>query len=200
MLVQRPDRRAGSARNVARLPSRPCAPQAAVAANALVAGDVDALLTLSRAEQVSCDDVPAGLFPDCTPGRVLDGYGRAGADAEIRILQLADLRAELAGLLGGSSPGYQDDRGAGSMQILGLGTCGPPKPASRSYHLAFTTAIKPDSGGAAERWLGSLELVLRADSWVFALVFADSVAAWERVLDDPFEDVACGNVQPWPPG
>ncbi|MCI0686849.1 MAG: hypothetical protein L0Y54_06385 [Sporichthyaceae bacterium] len=86
------------------------------------------------------------------------------------------------------------------MQILGLGTCGPPDPASRSYHLAFTAAVGSPTGGAAERWLGSLEFVLRADSWVFALVFADTVTAWERVHGDPFEDVACGNVQPWRPG
>lgn len=91
----------------------------AAAANALVDGDVAALLEHSWAEEVRCDEVPADLFPDCAPGRVLNGYGRTGADAEIRILELADFRAELAGLLERIEPGHRTTGALARCRSLG---------------------------------------------------------------------------------
>ncbi len=63
----------------------------------------------------------------------------------------------------------------------------PDDPDRRSYHLAFWAA---DEGG-------SLELVRREGEWSIGIVYADSLANWKTVYDDPEAELACGNVQPW---
>ena len=45
------------------------------AANALAAGDDEALLRLSRVDTIVCDDVTREYFPECEPSAVLHGYG-----------------------------------------------------------------------------------------------------------------------------
>jgi len=54
--------------------------------------------------------------------------------------------------------------------------------------------------GPAERWLGSLEFVLRGGEWSFALLYSDSMAGWRQVYADPLRSFACGNVRPWGAG
>jgi hypothetical protein len=121
-----------------------------------------------------CDELPAlELFPDCAPGRVVDGHPFTDGEAEIRVLSEEDFRFRLAGL--------------GEPAVLGVGTCGSDDPASRSYHLAF------EGEGA----LGSLELVQREGEWSIGMLFADTEAGWKRQFDDPRAQLACGNVQPW---
>ena len=175
--------------------------RAGAAAVALTAGDVPALLELSVAEEFDCDALPAELFPDCTPGQVLHGYARSGGDGLIRILDRDAFRAELAALSDLVVPAFTDDVGTGELRVLGIGTCGPADPASRSYHLAFMVALSGAAGaGPAERWLGSLEFVLRGGEWSFALLYADSMASWRQVYADPLRSFACGNVRPWGAG
>ena len=50
--------------------------------------------------------------------------------------------------------------------------------------------------GAADEG-GSLELVRREGEWSIGIVYADSLANWKTVYDDPEAELACGNVQPW---
>jgi hypothetical protein len=171
------------------------------AANALTAGDVPALLALSLVEEFDCDALPTELFPDCAPGVVRRGYARSGGQGVIRILDRDAFRAELAALSERVDPGFTDDVGTGELRVLGVGTCGPDDPAGRSYHLAFVAALSGGAGtGPAERWLGSLEFVLRGGEWSFALLYADSMAAWRQVYADPLRSFACGNVLPWGAG
>ena len=175
--------------------------RAGAAAAALTAGDVPALLELSVVEEFDCDALPAELFPDCAPGQMLHGYARSGGDGLIRVLDRDAFRAELAALFDLVVPAFTDDVGTGELRVLGIGTCGPADPASRSYHLAFVVALSGAAGaGPAERWLGSLEFVLRGGEWSFALLYADPMAVWRQVYTDPLRSFACGNVRPWGAG
>ena len=147
--------------------------QAAAAANALDAGDVARLVELSYADEFRCDELPAELFPDCAPGKLLEGHAFTDAQGEIRILTGADYRTELGRL--------------GEATVLGVGTCGPDDPDRRSYHLAFE----------GDERLGSLELVLREDAWSVGMLFADTEAGWKKQFADPRAELACGNVEAW---
>jgi hypothetical protein len=147
--------------------------RAAAVAGALDTGDVDRLVELSHADEFRCDELPAELFPDCAPGKALDGHAFTDGQGEIRILTEERYRSELARL--------------GKAAVLGVGTCGPSDPDRRSYHLAF------EGGGK----LGSLELVHREGAWSVGMLFADTEAGWERQLTDPRSELACGNVRPW---
>ena len=84
---------------------------------------------------------------------------------------------------------YADAFVCEDLPVVGVGTCGPDDPDRRSYHLAFWTASR-DEGG-------SLELVRRQSEWSIGIVYADSLANWKSVYDDPETELACGNVQPW---
>lgn len=170
--------------------------RAVAAADALVAGDVDRLVELSRLEPFACDELPPDLFPDCAPGQALEGHAFSTSEPRIRILQPQEYRSRLAGLLERVDPDYSDERGSGELQVRGVGTCGPDDPAGRSYHLAFTAGLT-EEGEESRRWLGSLELVSREGEWVVGLLLVDSVEAWGRELADPFAETACGNVRPW---
>ena len=143
------------------------------ATSALEAGDVDRLVELSYSDEFRCDELPAELFPDCAPGKVLEGHAFTDGQGEIRILAEARYRAELDRL--------------GEAAVLGVGTCGPDDPERRSYHLAFE----------GEDRLGSLELVRREGAWWVGMLLADRESGWKRQLDDPRAELACGNVQPW---
>jgi hypothetical protein len=93
--------------------------RAAAAASALVAGDIDRLVELSYSDEFRCDELPAELFPDCAPGKVLEGHAFTDGQGEIRILAEARYRAELDRL--------------GEAAVLGVGTCGPDDPERRSF-------------------------------------------------------------------
>ena len=141
------------------------------AAAALVEGDTARLVELSYADTFVCDDLPAGMFPDCSPGATLEGHAVTGADGKISVLAADDYEARLADL--------------GEVTVTGVGTCGPDDPDRRSYHLAFWAA---DEGG-------SLELVRREGEWSIGIVYADSLERWETVYADPETELACGNVE-----
>jgi hypothetical protein len=171
--------------------------RAARTANALVARDADALVALGRAEPFPCAELDRALFPDCTGDEVLEGLAVAMSGPLFRILPEREFRAWLAELFGRVDSTYSDDRGAGALHVLGVGTCGPDDPERRSYHLAFTAGVAGEGGGASERWLGSVELVRREGEWVASVVYVDSVAAWRKDHADPFAELACGNVRAW---
>jgi hypothetical protein len=147
--------------------------RAAAAARALEEGDVALLVELSYADTFVCDDLPAEMFPECSPGENLEGHAVTGADGKISVLTVEEYEARLAELA--------------NATVTGIGTCGPDDPDRRSYHLAFWAA---DEGG-------SLELVRREGEWSIGIVYADSLANWKTVYDDPEAELACGNVQPW---
>jgi hypothetical protein len=174
--------------------------KAARAANALAAGDADALVALSRAEPFPCAELDRGVFPDCTGSEVLEGFAVFTGELRFRILSEAAFRDRLAGLFARVDPLYSDSRGAGALEVLGVGTCGPEDPERRSYHLAFTAGLAGEGDEPAERWLGSLELVMRDGEWVSSVVYADSVEAWRTEYADPFAQLACGNVRAWGSG
>jgi hypothetical protein len=171
--------------------------RAVAAANALLGGDPAGVLAVSAVETFTCDDLPAGIVPACRPGRVLTGHGVFAVASRISVVSAADYRQWLDDLFGRVSAGYADDRGPGRFVILGVGTCGPPDPDRRSYHLAFTVALTGPAGEPARRWLGSLEFVRRAGAWVTALMYLDTVDEWRREHGDPFRETACGNVRAW---
>jgi hypothetical protein len=149
--------------------------RAALAATALQEGDSGTLVELSYADTFVCDDLPAEMFPDCTPGETLEGHAITGADGKIAILSAEDYEARLGEL--------------GEVTVAGVGTCGPADPDRRSYHLAFWA---PDGLEG-----GSLELVRREGEWSIGIVYADSLENWKTVYDDPEAELACGNVQAW---
>jgi hypothetical protein len=149
--------------------------RAALAARALQEGDAAGLVELSYADTFVCDDLPAEMFPDCAPGKTLQGHAMTGADGKIAILATEDYEARLGGL--------------GEVTVAGVGTCGPDDPDRRSYHLAYWA---PDGSTG-----GSLELVRREGEWSIGIVYADSLESWQAVYDNPETELACGNVQPW---
>ena len=149
--------------------------RAAAAATALQEGDTARLVELSYADTFVCDDLPAEMFPDCSPGETLEGHAITGADGKISVLAAEDYEARLAEL--------------GEVTITGVGTCGPEDPDRRSYHLAFWAPNRAEGG--------SLELVKREGEWSIGIVYADTLENWETVYDDPEAELACGNVKPW---
>lgn len=174
--------------------------RAAVAANALLTGDPDALASVVTVETFTCDQMPAGVVPACRPGQVLAGLGVFAVATKISVVPTADYLGWLSDLLDRVDPEFADERGSGRFAVLGVGTCGPDDPDRRSYHLAFTAALRGTGGQPTERWLGSLEFVRRDGAWGYALVYLDTVAAWRTEHSDPFRSLACGNVRPWTVG
>ncbi|MGH3058507.1 MAG: hypothetical protein ACRDPP_09715 [Gaiellaceae bacterium] len=154
--------------------------RAAPAANALEEGDVAHLVELSHLDSFACDDLPAELFPDCSPGETLEGHAFTGADGTIAVLSPEEYEARLAELAGFDE-----------VTVTGVGTCGPDDPARRSYHLGYLAERR------GERWGGSLEFVLRDGEWSIGLVFADSIDRWKTQYSEPESQLACGNVQAW---
>ena len=164
-------------------------------ANALASGDTAALRALSIVETFDCDETPADVVPACKPGAVLSGYGRFAVDTRISVVPPGEYESVFGGLLDRVDPAYTDERGPGALAVMGVGTCGPADPTRRSYHLAFTAGLRGAS--APERWLGSLEFVMRDGQWSVGLVYADTVAAWQKEHRDPYRGIACGNVRAW---
>jgi hypothetical protein len=147
--------------------------RAAAAAAALDAGDARRLAELSYADEFRCDELPAELFPDCAPGKVMRGHPVTDGGGDIHVLTKDEYRSELGRL--------------GEAAVLGVGTCGPDDPDRRSYHLAFE----------ADDRLGSLELVRRGGEWSVGMLFSDTEDGWKGAFDDARAQLACGNVRPW---
>ncbi|MGH2636156.1 MAG: hypothetical protein ACRDHU_08435, partial [Actinomycetota bacterium] len=170
--------------------------RAAEAARALVAGDAAALLELSRPERFECTDVDVEFFPACETSSVLEGYPLTDARFAIEVLDRSAYRRQLDAILSSIEASYSDEQGDGSPTILGVGTCGPPDPERRSYHLVWTAAAS-EGGSEPERLLGSFEFTYDHD-WAIALWFLDTVDGWGQVYTDPFAEIGCaGAADPW---
>ena len=137
------------------------------------------------------------IFPACAEGGVLRGHAVASSVPVFEVLSPAAYRSQLEAILGNVDPSFTDDHGTGSIEVLGVGTCGPESsPARRSYHLGMTMAVS-DAGAPAERLLGSFELVFRGGRWWISVWYLDTLEAWSRSSPDPFTTIACGNMLPW---
>ena len=166
------------------------------AATSLVAGDAEGLLRLHRPDVFDRSEVEVEIFPACAEGGVLRGHPIASAAFGIEVLSPSRYQRQLVSVVGAIDPSFEDDHGDGTMKVLGVGTCGPPDLAGRSYHLGYTAAIS-EAGAPPERVLGSFEVIHREGRWWIGLWFLDTLAAWEDVSGDPFTTIACGNMEPW---
>jgi hypothetical protein len=166
-------------------------------ATALNHRDGGSLVPLSRPTTIDCDEVAREYFPACASEDVLRGYGISGANFLVEVLGKGAYRQQLETVIGAIDPSYSDGLGAGSAQVLGVGTCGPDIPGRRTYHLSWTAAAA-ESGGAAERVLGSFELTFEDDEWRIALWYLDTLERWEAEQTDPLTSAFCeAGLHPW---
>jgi hypothetical protein len=170
--------------------------RASAAANALVAGDAASLFDLSFSQRFDCDEVETQFFPACESNDRLAGYSVVGADFRIEVLDPGAYRSQLRAVFGAIDPSFSDEHGGGAPQVLGVGTCGPPEPGRRSYHLVWTAAAS-QGGAEPDRLIGSFEFVLD-EEWVIGLWFLDTLDGWGEVYSDPFAEAGCaGGRSPW---
>ena len=163
--------------------------------NALVAGDVDRLVALSRMDEIVCADVAVEHFPDCTTGGVLRGHGLSDASQLVELVGDTEYRAELDEKLSAFDTTYSDEHGTGAVRLLGVGSCGPDQPERRSYHVAWTAAMDLDADSM--RVVGSFELNFK-DDWQVVLTYVDTLEHWEQAHQDPFTDAFCAaGRNPW---
>lgn len=166
-------------------------------ATALSSQDEDSLLSLSRSTTIDCAEVARRYFPGCASDDVLEGYGTSGATFLVEVLGRPAYRRQLEAVVGAIDPSYTDELDGGSAQVLGVGTCGPDIPGRRTYHLAWTAAAA-ETGGDAERLLGSFELTLEDDEWRIALWYIDTLELWEAEQPDPLTSAFCeAGLHPW---
>jgi hypothetical protein len=163
---------------------------------ALQQRDAAALLRLSGADTIECEQVAREYFPGCADADVLTGYGLSGANFVVDVVPEAAYAQRLDEVVSGIDPGFADDVGGGSPSIIGVGTCGPDVPQRRTYHLAWTAAV--DDGSGPERHLGSFEIGFDGEGWRVILWYLDPLEAWEAELSDPMNLAFCeAGFNPW---
>ena len=163
---------------------------------ALLDRDAAALLRLSRADTIECEQVAREYFPGCADADVLTGYGLSGADFVVDVVPKAVYVERLDEIVSGIDPGFSDDVGAGSPTVIGVGTCGPDIPRRRTYHLAWTAAV--DDGSGAQRHLGSFEIGFDGKRWRVILSYEDPLDDWEAEQSDPMALAFCeAGLHPW---
>ena len=166
-------------------------------ATALSHRDGGSLIPLSRPTTIDCAEVAREYFPACASEDILRGYGISGANFLVEVLGRSAYRRQLEAVVDAIDPSYSDELGGGTVQILGVGTCGPDIPGRRTYHLAWTAAAA-EAGGDAERILGSFELTLEDDEWRIALWYLDTIERWEAEQADPLTSAFCeAGLHPW---
>lgn len=168
------------------------------AIEALEAGDAEALFALSREDRLVCAKVNQDYFPGCETDDVLVGHGSSGATFVVEVLGGDAYRDQLGAIVTNMDPTFADELGDGSVQVIGVGTCGPDIPSRRTYHLAWTAAVS-EGGAPAERLLGSFEFLFKDDDWRIALWYLDRLEEWEAEQSDPLELAFCeAGRTPWP--
>jgi hypothetical protein len=164
--------------------------------DALAAGDVDRLLELSRFDRVECADVVVEYFPGCATDDVVEGHGLSGPDLLVDLVDRDRYTDWLVAMTTGVDVSFADQLGDGAVQVVGIGTCGPNEPGRRTYHVAWTAALR-DGATPAERMLGSFELTF-VDDWRIALSYVGSLTDWEAAQSDPLEEAFCAaGRSPW---
>jgi hypothetical protein len=132
--------------------------------NAIVSGDVDALVDVSRTETYDCDGIQSDFFPACGPNVVLDGYifstGLFPIDLTMDVLSETAYRQRLESLFDSVDIGFVDDRGDGSPTVLGVKDCG-------GWSITWTAAVRT-ADGSTERMGASFAFVtdvVRSHEW-----------------------------------
>ncbi len=158
------------------------------AANALAMRDANTLLALSRADMIVCAEIAVEYFPGCETREVLEGHGVSGPDLLVNVVDEPEYLVHLRGAT--------EELDSGSMQILGVGTCGPDSPGQRTYHLSWTAAVT-DGDGTATQVLGSFEFNL-VDTWRIVLFYVGTQESWEAEQPDPLHESFCeAGRTPW---
>jgi hypothetical protein len=164
--------------------------------DALRAGDPDAVLRLTREMTVDCTKVDRRFFQACATNTSLRGYQLTASVFSIEVLSREVYRDRLAAILANVDTAFQDEHGSGEIRSIGIGTCGPNVPDRRSYHVAWTAAVR-GTDRQSERIVASFELTF-AEDWRVALWFADTLRAWERAGASPMTNGFCQAGQhPW---
>ena len=91
-------------------------------ANALAAGDDEALLELSRVDMIVCDDVVPEYFPECEPSATLHGYGLSGPYFLVHLVNENAFVDHLRTITGRVDRSFSDEHGDGAVRIIGVGT------------------------------------------------------------------------------
>ena len=82
------------------------------------------------------------------------------------------------------------------LRVLGVSTCGSG--ADTSHHVVYLVGLKdPESTLPGDRFLGTYEFVQRDGRWVIGATHFGLLTDWQLVLDEPLEQIACGDVLPW---
>ena len=169
---------------------------AAEAATALAAGNADQLVELSRSDTINCVDVSREYFPGCESQEVLNGYGLSGPDLLVELVARDAFAEELEAITASVDPSFSDEHGDGAVRVVGVGTCGPDVPGRRTYHLAWTAALR-EGGEPATRSLGSFEWLF-VDDWRIVLTYRGALADWEAAQTNPLDDAFCeAGRHPW---
>ena len=174
-----------------------CTPAAAVA-EAIVAGDMAAIVALSRPDVFRCEDLDVSIFTGCESADVLEGHPIGTAGGSIEVLPDSAYHDELEATKAAIDPSFRDEHGNGEARVLGTSACGPDDLARRSYYVAWTAAVRAGSDDA-ERVVGLYEFTFRDDRWMVGILYLDTVAGWSARHDEPMTDVACG-ISPWGAG
>ena len=165
------------------------------AANALAAGDDEALLGLSASTRSSATTSPPSTSRNVTSA-VLHGYGLSDPHFLVHLVNENAYVDHLGTITGGVDPSFADELGDGTLRIIGVGTCGPDVPGRRTYHLAWTAAHR-QADGETERVLGSFEFTF-ADDWRIALTYVGTLAEWRAEQADPLHEAFCeAGRTPW---
>jgi hypothetical protein len=165
-------------------------------ADALAAGDAGRLLELSRVDRIECADVEVEYFPGCSTNDVVEGHGLSGPDFIVDLVDRDRYMDWLVTTTTGIDASFTDDLGDGAVQLVGIGTCGPDQPGRRTYHVAWTAAIRVGDT-PADRMLGSFELTF-ADDWRIVLSYIGSLTAWEAAQPEPLDEAFCAaGRSPW---
>jgi hypothetical protein len=170
--------------------------QAANLANALVAGDSDAVFDLSRPDRFDCEGLDTAIFPQCEDRDALSGYALGTHQGEIYYLRENAYRGSLGFFVEAVDEGFTDEFGGSEMQVLGVSSCGSG--ADRSYHVVYFVGLAdPDNAAFSARFLGTYELVERDGDWVVGITYVGGYTDWQLVMDDPIAEIACGDTRAW---
>lgn len=170
---------------------------AAAVIEALQAADSDRLFALSRDDRFVCAKLAAEFFPTCDERDSLEGYVLSGPNFLVEVVGDRAYREQLDAIVSNLDPSFSDELGNGDVRVLGVGTCGPDVPNRRTYHLAWTAAVR-EAVAPAARVLGSFEFTFVEDLRI-GLWYRGPLDEWEREQTDPLELAFCeAGRTPWP--
>ncbi|MEQ1874097.1 MAG: hypothetical protein ABL953_10245 [Ilumatobacteraceae bacterium] len=156
-------------------------------ANALAGRDAQQLVLLSRQDTIVCAEMNIEYFPGCVGQDTLTGYGLSGPTLVVEAANEADYLAALRDMTQPIDPT--------SVEIFGVGTCGPDVPGRRTYHLSWTA--KHVDGDVATEVVGSFESLF-LDDWKIVLSYFGTLEDWTAQENDPFSESFCeAGRTPW---